>query len=60
MNRAGDGNIASSFLDFTIEINRQLVTRSFDDSKSQFTVSEEERKQIWEYPGSIACLKATN
>lgn len=60
MNQAGEGNIASSFIDFTIGINRKLVTKSFDDSKTEFTVSEEKRKEHWEYPGSIACQKATN
>ncbi|NOT50613.1 MAG: linear amide C-N hydrolase [Chitinophagaceae bacterium] len=60
MNQAGEGNIAASFIDFTIEINSKLVTRSFDDSKTEFTVSEESRKKHWEYPGSVTCQKASD
>ncbi len=60
MNQAGEGNIASSFTNFSIEINSKLVNRSFDESVSQFIVSEEKRKIHWEYPGSVSCKKAGN
>lgn len=54
MNQPGEGNIASSFIDFSIELNSKLVNRSCDESVSQFTVSQEKRKKQWEYPGTIA------
>jgi choloylglycine hydrolase len=58
MNQAGEGNVTGLFRDFSLNLNSNLVNRSFDESSSEFTVSPEERKTHWQYPGSISCLKA--
>ncbi len=57
MNQVGKGNIASQFRDFSAEINKLLVNKSFDESRSEFTVSDEGRKETWQYPGTITCQK---
>lgn len=58
MNQAGKGNVTSQFGDFSLEINKKIVNRSFDESSSEFTVGEEGRKQTWQYAGKMACVKA--
>ncbi len=60
MNQVGENNIASQFRDFSEEMNRLLVNKSFDESSSEFTVSDEGRKEIWQYPGTITCQKASD
>lgn len=57
MNQVGVGDITKVFIPFTMELNRQIVERSFDESSSQFTVSEEGRKETWQYPAGITCPK---
>lgn len=58
MNQTGAGDVTKQFKDFTLEMNSQLVNKSFDESSREFTVSSENRKKHWEYPGSISCQKA--
>ena len=60
MNQAAEGNVAKLFQDFSLDLNSRMVNRSFDESSSEFTVSEENRKAHWQYPGSISCLRASN
>lgn len=58
MNQSGEGDVAKLFGDFSLEMNSRIVNRSFDESVSQFTVSEKGRKETWEYAGTITCLKS--
>ncbi len=58
MNQAGTGNVAGSFIDFSLDLNNKLVNRSFDESISQFTVGEQGRRETWQYAGKMTCLKA--
>jgi choloylglycine hydrolase len=60
MNQAAAGDVVKLFQDFSLEFNSRMVNKSFDESSSEFTVSEEKRKAHWQYPGSISCLKAPN
>ena len=60
MNQPIAGDISSLLQDFSLEINRKVVNKSFDESSSEFTVSEEGRKQTWQYPGTISCFKASH
>lgn len=60
MNQVAEGDVAKIFGDFSLDLNSRMVNRSFDESSSEFTVSEEDRKAHWQYPGSISCLKASN
>lgn len=60
MNQAGTGDIARLFRDFSLEINSGIVNKSFDESNHEFSVNKEARKQTWEYPTSISCLKSSN
>jgi penicillin V acylase-like amidase (Ntn superfamily) len=60
MNQAGKDDVTKLFGDFSLEMNSLFVNRSFDESKSEFTVSEEKRKAHWQYPGHISCQKAPN
>ena len=60
MNQPIAGDISSLLQDFSLEMNRKVVNKSFDESSSEFTVSDEGRKQTWQYPGSISCFKASN
>lgn len=58
MNQAGTGNVVASFIDFSLDLNNKLVNRSFDESSSQFTVGEQDRRETWQYAGKMTCLKA--
>lgn len=60
INKAGDGDVAKFFTDFSLETNGRLVNKSFDESSSEFTVSEEYRKRHWQYPGNISCFNNQN
>ena len=60
MNQAGEGDVAKLFQDFSLDLNSRMVNRSFDESISEFTVSEENRRTHWQYPGSISCQKVFN
>jgi choloylglycine hydrolase len=60
MNQAVQGDVSKLFQDFSLDLNSRMVNRSFDESSSEFTVSEEKRKAHWEYPGSISCFKTSN
>jgi len=43
-------------IDFTADFNRKIVEKSFDDSESQISVSEAERRKTYEYPATISCF----
>ncbi len=58
MNQAGAGDVAASFVDFSLDLNNKMVNRSFDESTSQFIVGEEGRRQTWQYAGKMTCVKA--
>ena len=60
MNQAAAGPVDKLFLYFSMEMNSRLVNKSFDESSSQFTVSDEGRKETWQYPGTISCEKTAN
>jgi penicillin V acylase-like amidase (Ntn superfamily) len=60
MNQAAEGDLAKLFQDFSPDLNSRMVNKSFDESISEFTVSEENRKAHWQYPGSISCFKTPN
>ena len=60
MNQAVTGDITKLFSNYSAELNRKIVEKSFDESKSEFTISEEGRRQTWQYPGNISCFKASN
>jgi choloylglycine hydrolase len=60
MNQSAEGDVAKLFQDFSLDLNSRMVNRSFDESISEFTVSDENRKAHWQYPGSISCLKTSN
>lgn len=58
MNQAATGPVAKLFRVFSIEMNKEIVTRSFTESISQFQASEEWKQGTWSYPETIACQKA--
>lgn len=60
MNQAGAGDIAKLFRDFSLDMNSNIVNKSFDESSSQFTVSKEGRKETADYAGSVTCQKSAN
>lgn len=60
INSDDKGLVSTLFTDFSIDFNRKIVNRSFDESVSQFNVSEEGRKQTWQYPAGISCEKGVN
>ncbi|MBC7874809.1 MAG: linear amide C-N hydrolase [Ferruginibacter sp.] len=60
MNQAGEGDVTKLFGDFSLAMNSRIVNRSFDESTTEFTVSEEGRKETWQYPGNISCPKSSN
>ena len=60
MNQDGKNDVTKLFGDFSLDLNNRMVNKSFDESKKEFTVSEENRKAHWQYPGHISCQKATN
>ena len=49
------GDISSRLSDYTDQFNRKIVEKSFADSRQQFTVTDENLKKIWQYPGLIYC-----
>ena len=55
INQAGKGDISSLFGDFNMALNRKIVERSFRESQSEFTLSEDRQKATWEYSGQINC-----
>ncbi len=57
MNQAVEGDISALLVPFSIDANRDLVEKSFEESASQFTVTEEVKRSTWEYPARISCLK---
>lgn len=60
MNQDEKADVTNLFINFSLDLNSRMVNRSFDESSSEFTVSEEKRKVHWLYPGSISCQKTSN
>jgi choloylglycine hydrolase len=55
LNQHFAGDISSRLINFTDLFNRKIVEKSFADSRQQFTVTDENLKKIWQYPGLISC-----
>ena len=55
MNQTMEGKVSNQFKNFTLEINRRLIEQSVEESKSQVTISEMDRKKLMEYPGLLRC-----
>lgn len=55
MNQAQEGDISQSFIDFTQDLNRQLVEKSLMESKREIRVSQETITATWQYPEGISC-----
>lgn len=55
MNQPGSGTVSKLFSNFSMDLNNQMVNRSFDESISRFTVNEEDRKKHVAYAGSVKC-----
>jgi len=60
LNQDIKGDVAKLFGNYSEDLNRKIVEKSFDESSSEFTVSEEGRRQTWHYPAGIYCLKPSN
>jgi penicillin V acylase-like amidase (Ntn superfamily) len=60
MNQAGEGDVTGLFNVFSPDRNSKMVNKSFDESSSEFTVSPEDRKMHWLYPGTVSCLKPSH
>ena len=60
INQVMKGDVANLFGAFSEELNRKIVEKSFDESSSQFTVSEEGIRATWHYAARISCFKAPN
>ncbi len=57
MNQPGKGVVSNLFMDFSGELNRKLVERSFAESSSEVKANDEEIRQTWQYAGSVFCSK---
>ncbi len=55
MNQPNGGDIRSLFEPFSITLNRNLVEKSMEESRSQIDVTSEDWKALWEYPQSVVC-----
>jgi penicillin V acylase-like amidase (Ntn superfamily) len=56
MNQHGVGKVSSEFTEFTLEINRKLVERSAEESKSEINFTAEAIRRNWEYAGTVNCF----
>jgi hypothetical protein len=57
MNQKATGEVNNSFKEFSIEVNRNLVEKAFEESAPHINASAEGRKSSWEYPITISCNK---
>ena len=55
MNQAGNADISSRFEDYTINSNRELVEKAFNESKSQINVPDRAKTAVAEYPSLTSC-----
>jgi hypothetical protein len=55
MNQKAEGDVSLLFQNFSSSLNENVVERSFKESSSQFTVSKEGIKSVWEYGLGISC-----
>ncbi len=60
INQNVTGDISKLFSNYSAELNRKIVEKSFQESRSQFTVSEDGIRETWQYPAKIDCHKAHN
>ena len=60
MNQDGKNDVSKFFRDFSLDLNSRMVNQSFDESKKEFTVSDENRKAHWQYPAHISCQITSN
>lgn len=55
LNQHIGGNITSRLSDYSDVFNRKIVERSFTESRSEFTVSDETVGRVWRFPGLSLC-----
>ena len=55
MNQPATGDVSALFKPFTLEINLNLINRSFIESKGQIEASDERIKENAGYPGLMKC-----
>ena len=55
MNQTMQGKVSSEFKPYTTEVNKQLVERSIEESKTQVNISDIDRKRLIDYPSLIKC-----
>lgn len=51
------GDISSLFKNFTLEMNRKMVEKTFEESSSEIRASKQEIMDTWEYATTINCKK---
>jgi len=47
--------VSLQFKPYTTEVNKQLIETSVEESKTQVTISEMDRKRLIDYPTLIKC-----
>jgi hypothetical protein len=57
MNQPMKGDINNQFVVFTDELNRQIVTKAAEESKSNVNISEKDVAATIAYAGNIKCKK---
>ena len=57
MNLDIQGEISNSFEQFSLDLNRRMVEKAFQESRSQIKASEEALKATWQYPEHINCTQ---
>ena len=60
MNQPVSGEVAKLFSNYSADLNRKIVEKSFEESSSQFIISEDGIRETWQYPGRITCYKPQN
>jgi choloylglycine hydrolase len=55
MNEASEGDISHLFKKISEDINRKIVEKALEQSKSQITVTTAEKEGILNYPAGISC-----
>ena len=55
MNQPMQGKVSLQFKPYTTEVNKQLIETSVEESKTQVTISEMDRKRLIDYPALIKC-----
>lgn len=55
MNEASEGNISHLFKKISMVMNRKIVEKALEQSKSQIRVTTAEKESILNYPAGITC-----